>query len=88
MVEDNSKMVEHREQAIKNVSKSIVDLNMIFKDLATMVVDQVGRLPLSYFYSAAVHYTVISIPRETCKSILFSISHSLLQHFTTLNNNK
>lgn len=41
-VQENTAAVEHREQEIKNIAQSITDLNMIFKDLAAMIVDQVG----------------------------------------------
>ncbi len=41
MAEDNTRQVEHREKEINQIVRSIQDLNEIFKDLATMVVDQV-----------------------------------------------
>ena len=41
LVQENTRAVEHRDQAIKNITQSIVDLNVIFKDLAAMIVDQV-----------------------------------------------
>ena len=44
MVDDNSQMVEHREKEINQIVRSIQDLNEIFKDLATMVVDQVNTI--------------------------------------------
>jgi len=40
-VGDNSIMVEQREKEILQIVRSIQDLNEIFKDLATLVVDQV-----------------------------------------------
>jgi len=40
-VADNSIMVEQREKEILQIVSSIKDLNEIFKDLATLVVDQV-----------------------------------------------
>ncbi|XP_067929205.1 syntaxin-16-like [Watersipora subatra] len=40
MVQENTHAVEQREQAIKHIAQSIVDLNIIFKDLAAMIVDQ------------------------------------------------
>jgi syntaxin 16 len=39
-VDDNSLMVQQREKEILQIVRSIQDLNEIFKDLATMVVDQ------------------------------------------------
>lgn len=40
LVEDNTLMVQHREKEISHIVRSIQDLNEIFKDLSTMVVDQ------------------------------------------------
>ena len=37
----NTKILNDRETEINHIVKSIVDLNELFKDLATMVVDQV-----------------------------------------------
>jgi syntaxin 16 len=40
-LEDNSVLVRHREREIQKIVQSIADLNTIFKDLATMVSEQV-----------------------------------------------
>lgn len=40
LVEDNTLMVQHREKEISHIVRSIQDLNEIFKDLSTMIVDQ------------------------------------------------
>lgn len=40
MQEENSKMIEEREEEVNKIVKSIVDLNNIFKDLANMVHEQ------------------------------------------------
>uniref|UniRef100_A0A8C6V4Z1 Syntaxin-16 n=1 Tax=Neogobius melanostomus TaxID=47308 RepID=A0A8C6V4Z1_9GOBI len=40
LVEQNTVMVEEREREIRNIVQSISDLNEIFRDLATMVVEQ------------------------------------------------
>lgn len=40
LVEDNTVIVQHREKEISHIVRSIQDLNEIFKDLSTMVVDQ------------------------------------------------
>ncbi|GBO40780.1 Syntaxin-16, partial [Araneus ventricosus] len=40
MIESNTSMVEQREREIKQIVKSIAELNDIFKDLACMVADQ------------------------------------------------
>lgn len=42
VLQENTKAVEHREHAIKSIAQSIVDLNVIFKDLAAMIIDQVS----------------------------------------------
>ena len=41
MVEENTTHVKQREKEISLIVQSITDLNDIFKDLASMVVDQV-----------------------------------------------
>ena len=41
MVEDNTMMIEQREREISQIVRSIQDLNEIFKDLGSLVVDQV-----------------------------------------------
>lgn len=43
-VEDNSQFVEQREREIHLIVRSIQDLNEVFKDLATMIVDQVRNV--------------------------------------------
>lgn len=40
LLEDNTKFIHQREKEINNIVQSIVDLNVIFKDLATMVTEQ------------------------------------------------
>lgn len=42
MLKENTAAVEQREKEIKHITQSILDLNMIFKDLAAMIVDQVS----------------------------------------------
>lgn len=39
--EDNLRLAEKREEEVKQIVKSIVDLNQIYKDLAQMVTHQV-----------------------------------------------
>ena len=41
LLEENTKMVEQREREIQSVVKSISDLNIIFKELAVMISEQV-----------------------------------------------
>ena len=41
LLEENTQFVQQRENEIQSVVKSISDLNMIFKELATMVTEQV-----------------------------------------------
>ena len=50
-------MVEQREKEILQIVRSIHDLNEIFKDLATMVVDQVC-LQLFLLYSILSAYLI------------------------------
>lgn len=40
MIEESSKIVEKREREILQITKSIVELNQLFRDVAQMVVDQ------------------------------------------------
>jgi len=42
VLKENTAAVEQREKEIKHITQSILDLNMIFKDLAAMIVDQVS----------------------------------------------
>lgn len=42
MAEENTRLVLEREKEVHQIVRSINDLNEIFKDLATMVVDQVS----------------------------------------------
>ena len=44
----NTQLLNEREQEINNIVKSIHDLNELFKDLATMVVDQVSIFFIFY----------------------------------------
>ena len=41
---DNANLLSEREKEINNIVKSIHDLNELFSDLATMVVDQVSLI--------------------------------------------
>ena len=42
LVADNTTLVEEREKEITNIVQSIADLNDIFRDLATLIVEQVS----------------------------------------------
>ncbi len=42
LVEDNSVMLEEREREITAIVQSISEINEMYRDLATLVVDQVG----------------------------------------------
>ena len=42
LVDDNTVIVQQREKEISHIVRSIQDLNEIFKDLSTMIVDQVN----------------------------------------------
>ena len=41
MVEDNTVFVQQREKEVLQIVRSIQDLNEIFKELSSMIVDQV-----------------------------------------------
>ena len=43
MVESSTMMIEEREKEIQSIVQSISDINEMYRDLATMVVDQVRR---------------------------------------------
>jgi syntaxin 16 len=49
--EDNTRMAARREHEVRQIVKSIVDLNDIFKDLAQMVADQVITILYEPHYS-------------------------------------
>jgi hypothetical protein len=49
LVEDNAQLTLQREKEISQIVKSIHDLNEIFKDLASMVVDQVNYFRVLLF---------------------------------------
>ena len=42
-LEENTRYVKHREKEIQQIVQSISDLNTIFKELASMVTEQVGK---------------------------------------------
>ena len=46
----NKHLINEREKEITNIVKSIQDLNELFKDLATMIVDQVANTLIVEFY--------------------------------------
>ena len=46
----NKHLINEREKEITNIVKSIQDLNELFKDLATMIVDQVANTLIVGFY--------------------------------------
>ena len=52
-VEDNTVMVRQREREIQKIVQSIAELNAIFKDLATMVSEQVMSQTRNFFWGGA-----------------------------------
>ena len=42
LVEENAVMIEEREKEIVSIIQSISEINEMFRDLATLVVDQVS----------------------------------------------
>lgn len=49
LAEENTALIEHREKEIQSIVQSISELNEIFRDLATMIVEQVGKFPLHIY---------------------------------------
>jgi syntaxin 16 len=43
-LEENTRYVKHREKEINQIVQSISDLNTIFKELGSLVTEQVGKL--------------------------------------------
>lgn len=43
LAEENTAIIEQREKEIQSIVQSISELNEIFRDLATMIVEQVSR---------------------------------------------
>ena len=58
MTEDNTQFVLEREKEVQQIVRSIQDLNEIFKDLATMVVDQVS---VNVCHTASVTLVLIKL---------------------------
>jgi hypothetical protein len=59
LVEDNSQVVQQRDKEITQIVRSIQDLNEIFRDLGSMIVEQVSlaevRVFFAYDYSLQCH---------------------------------
>ena len=49
MVENSVAMIEEREKEITAIVQSISEINEMYRDLATMVVDQVGVIYMQQF---------------------------------------
>ncbi len=54
LMEENQNMLEERNKEISNIVRSIQDLNDLFKDLATMIVDQVCIAIAAHFKWPAI----------------------------------
>lgn len=52
--EENTRLAEHRETEVREMVRSIWDLNHVFKDLAHMVADQVRNCFLFYVHKFAI----------------------------------
>lgn len=50
LAEENTALIEQREKEIQSIVQSISELNEIFRDLATMIVEQVSFLCLTLMY--------------------------------------
>ena len=49
----NAKYVQHREKEIHNIVQSISDLNTIFKELGSMVTEQVKMKASIFFFDSS-----------------------------------
>lgn len=49
LAEENTALIEQREKEIQSIVQSISELNEIFRDLATMIVEQVRQTRLIVF---------------------------------------
>jgi syntaxin 16 len=59
--EENTRMAARREHEVRQIVKSIVDLNEIFKDLAQMVVDQVIFILHTLHYIRTVNFCLTCV---------------------------
>ena len=57
-LEENAKFVQQREKEIQNIVQSISDLNTIFKELASMVTEQVKN-EISIFSLISVRFYLL-----------------------------
>lgn len=58
LVEKNAVVIDEREKEIVSIVQSISEINEMFRDLATMVVDQVSFVVLLRYsvYLTGIHY--------------------------------
>lgn len=87
VLEDNTRMVDEREKEILSIAQSIADLNDIFRELASMVAEQV-----SPEREAGAHWCVHDLLRYICarylvystqEELLHSLSPSYSTHLST-----
>lgn len=71
--EDNARMAARREHEVRQIVKSIVDLNDIFKDLAQMVTDQVIILYELHYIRTYLSSVIVPI----CAHVSFFLFLSL-----------
>ena len=63
MVENSVAMIEEREKEITAIVQSISEINEMYRDLATMVVDQVGY---TYLYNYCICHSTQTILNFSC----------------------
>ena len=71
LAEENSALIEQREKEIQSIVQSISELNEIFRDLATMIVEQVSFLCLTLMYKIYCHllmFLAVTMLSEVCSS--------------------
>ena len=69
-LEENAKFVQHREKEIQNIVQSISDLNTIFKELASMVTEQVKIEASNFSFRLEINLTIYIV--VNIKQNLFS----------------
>ena len=74
-LEENAKYVQQREKEIHNIVQSISDLNTIFKELASMVTEQVKIKASIFFFDIGNSSSCCTYSNNYMKQILFSGFH-------------
>ena len=65
-LEDNTVEIEQREKEILSIVQSISDINEMYKDLATMIVEQVMSQSVARFSSVSNCFAQLKIVLSAC----------------------